>query len=95
MRVAAPRSLPAGSSRQFSSSTVVAARRSLVRGARSVKPTLEDLTPEDDMPEDTTWAGHQLLAQNRRALYYMRLVEHEVPRLVGVLHLCCSVSRGN
>lgn len=38
--------------------------------------------PEDDIPEP----GHRRLEQQRQILYYMRLIEHEMPKLVGVYH---------
>lgn len=50
--------------------------------ARQVPFNLMDLEPsaEDD---DTTVAGHILLRQHRQLLYRMRLIEHEMPKLVG------------
>ena len=36
---------------------------------------------------DISAAGHLWLRQQRRMLYYMRLIEHEVPQLVGELQL--------
>lgn len=41
---------------------------------------LEDQVPaEDDAPEPT----HKYLEQQRNMLYYLRLIEHEMPKLVG------------
>ena len=41
---------------------------------------LEDQLPErDDAPEPT----HKFLQQQRDMLYYLRLIEHEMPKLVG------------
>jgi small subunit ribosomal protein S35 len=50
--------------------------------ARQVPFNLMDLEPsaEDD---DTTVAGHIVLRQRRQLLYHMRLIEHEMPKLVG------------
>jgi len=50
--------------------------------ARQVPFNLMDLEPpkEDD---DTTVAGHIVLRQQRQLLYHMRLIEHEMPKLVG------------
>ena len=50
--------------------------------ARQVPFNLMDLEPsaEDD---DTTVAGHIMLRQRRQVLYRMRLIEHEMPKLVG------------
>lgn len=49
--------------------------------ARQVPFNLMDLEPsaEDD---DTTVAGHTVLRQRRELLYRMRLIEHEMPKLV-------------
>ena len=33
--------------------------------------------------DDTTSAGHLVLRQKRKLLYYLRLIEHEMPKLVG------------
>lgn len=33
--------------------------------------------------DDATSAGHLLLQQQRQLLYYLRLIEHEMPKLVG------------
>jgi len=50
--------------------------------ARQVPFNLMDLEPsvEDD---DTTVGGHIVLRQRRQLLYHMRLIEHEMPKLVG------------
>ena len=37
--------------------------------------------------KDTTSVGHMILDEERRLLHYMRLIEHEMPKLVGA---CCS-----
>lgn len=33
--------------------------------------------------DDTSAAGHMVLQQQRKLLYYLRLIEHEMPKLVG------------
>lgn len=33
--------------------------------------------------DDVTSAGHILLRQQRQVLYYMRLIDHDMPNLVG------------
>ncbi|TCD63320.1 hypothetical protein EIP91_005666 [Steccherinum ochraceum] len=44
--------------------------------------TLDDLeTPAGD--DDVTSAGHLVLRQQRQVLYYMRLIEHDMPNLVA------------
>jgi small subunit ribosomal protein S35 len=41
-----------------------------------------DLEPPE-AEDDTTVAGHIMLRQQRQLLYHMRLIEHEMPKLVG------------
>lgn len=50
--------------------------------ARQVPFNLMDLEPSTE-GDDTTVAGHILLRQHRQLLYRMRLIEHEMPKLVG------------
>jgi small subunit ribosomal protein S35 len=50
--------------------------------ARQVPFNLMDLEPSAT-DDDTTVAGHLMLRQHRQLLYHMRLIEHEVPKLVG------------
>jgi len=69
--------------RSFHSSVVVMARRDNKETARArqVPFNLMDLEPPED--DDTTVAGHIMLRQQRQLLYHMRLIEHEMPKLVG------------
>jgi hypothetical protein len=87
---------PLLSVRQFHSSHPALARRSPRR--KAVKG--DGLTPEqaeellgldgEDGEEggngydDTTTIGHIMLRQERKQLHYLRLIEHEMPKLVGV-----------
>lgn len=41
---------------------------------------LNDMEFADD---DTASSGHLMLRQQRQVLYYLRLIEHEMPKLVG------------
>lgn len=50
--------------------------------ARQVPFNLMDLEPSET-EDDTTVAGHLMLRQQRQLLYHMRLIEHEMPKLVG------------
>ena len=50
--------------------------------ARQVPFNLMDLEPSEE-DDDTTVAGHIMLRQQRQLLYHMRLIEHEMPKLVG------------
>ncbi|KAG6862394.1 hypothetical protein C0995_011834 [Termitomyces sp. Mi166 len=72
----------ASSHRLFSASSSVLARR--------VKPEEKltadqafDLLEDDFDDDDTTSAGHLMLREQRRVLYYLRLIEHEMPKLVA------------
>ena len=38
---------------------------------------------EEFQYDDTSSDGHRLLDQQRQILYYFRLIEHEMPKLVG------------
>lgn len=40
---------------------------------------LEDPFKDDDVPT----VAHEMLREQRQILYYMRLIEHEMPKLVG------------
>lgn len=43
----------------------------------------EDTLNYDFDDDDTTSGGHLMLRQQRQTLYYLRLIEHEMPKLVG------------
>jgi len=42
-----------------------------------------DLLEDEFDDDDTASAGHLMLREHRQTLYYMRLIEHEMPKLVG------------
>jgi small subunit ribosomal protein S35 len=42
-----------------------------------------DLFSQPFADDDTTSAGHLMLQGQRQVLYYLRLIEHEMPKLVG------------
>lgn len=45
--------------------------------------TMDDLmTPTG--PEDIPSAGHLVLRQQRKVLYYLRLIDHDLPKLFGM-----------
>lgn len=58
----------------------------------NVPKTAEPLTFEDAIDamdldfknDDTTSVGHLMLRQQRQMLFYFRLIEHEMPKLVGL-----------
>lgn len=43
----------------------------------------EDMLDYDFDDDDTTSAGHLMLREQRQTLHYLRLIEHEMPKLVG------------
>jgi small subunit ribosomal protein S35 len=51
-------------------------------GGPSTEDVLEglDMDFEDD---DTSSLGHLMLREQRQTLHYLRLIEHEMPKLVG------------
>jgi hypothetical protein len=61
------------------------------RRQSSVPKTAEPLTLADALAginleyaeDDTTSVGHLMLRRQRQLLYYLRLIEHEMPKLVG------------
>lgn len=42
-----------------------------------------DLLEDEFEDDDTTTLGHHMIDELRDKLYYMRLIEHECPKLVG------------
>lgn len=42
----------------------------------------------DFKEDDTTSIGHNMLRQQRQNLFYLRLIEHEMPKLVGMSLVC-------
>lgn len=61
-------------------------RRRAIDTTTMAGPTTEDVLAgleldfEDD---DTSSLGHLMLRQQRQTLHYLRLIEHEMPKLVG------------
>lgn len=60
--------------------------------SRRTRPVLEDDMDElwehlEESPEvdDAPSSGHLILQQQRMLLNYLRLIEHEMPKLVGLL----------
>ena len=70
------------SSRLFSSSAPVSVRRSNLDEVLTADTAFEALEDYFD-DNDTASAGHLMLRQQRQVLYYLRLIEHEMPKLVG------------
>ncbi|KZT30657.1 hypothetical protein NEOLEDRAFT_1174047 [Neolentinus lepideus HHB14362 ss-1] len=83
--------LSTSSTRTFASSSLRQVyRRSpkfLLREEDRLDVELDDVLEYENSgeqpPEDTTVAGHILLEQQRQLLHYMRLIEHECPKLVA------------
>jgi hypothetical protein len=82
--------------RSFAASSPIFRRRRAptpgkVFEARRTRSVLEDDMDElaeqwDDFSEikDSSSAGHIMLQELRQTLHYLRLIEHEMPKLVGV-----------
>ncbi|KAF8078711.1 mitochondrial ribosomal subunit protein-domain-containing protein [Lyophyllum atratum] len=68
--------------RQFSSSSPALARRVKAEEKLTADQAFDLLDDEYD-DDDTTSAGHLMLRQQRQVLYYLRLIEHEMPKLVA------------
>jgi hypothetical protein len=63
---------------------------------REVQPGIRAQWSLDDIVDsenDTTSAGHIYLLQQQQNLRYLRLIEHEMPKLVGESTLDASVDR--
>ncbi|KAG6818012.1 hypothetical protein H0H87_009167 [Tephrocybe sp. NHM501043] len=72
----------ASSLRHFSASSSALARRPKLE-ERLTADQAYDLLDDDFDDDDTTSAGHLMLREQRRVLHYMRLIEHEMPKLVA------------
>lgn len=68
--------------RLFSASSSALARRAKLEEKLTADQAL-DLLDDDFDDDDTTSAGHHMLREQRQVLYYLRLIEHEMPKLVG------------
>ncbi|KAI0734622.1 mitochondrial ribosomal subunit protein-domain-containing protein [Fomitopsis betulina] len=76
------------SNHHFHTSAAVAAKRTVsdlkIAGSNiEGYDSLDDECLDDDGSLDTSSAGHIRLQQQRRVLYYWRLIEHEMPNLVA------------
>ncbi|KAG6885853.1 hypothetical protein C0993_008816 [Termitomyces sp. T159_Od127] len=87
-RLACPRVLsrspiPSTSShRLFSASSPALARRAKPEEKLTAEQAF-DLLEDDYDDDDSSSAGHLMLREQRRVLYYLRLIEHELPKLVA------------
>jgi hypothetical protein len=48
---------------------------------------LEEQLEDDFADDDTTTLGHMVLQEYRDILYHMRMIEHDMPKLVGKFSL--------
>jgi small subunit ribosomal protein S35 len=71
-----PRRPPAKSRRDHDEESVSDHERT-----QAISDSLQE--PAED--NDTTSVGHIMLRNERQHLYYLRLIEHEMPKLVGEL----------
>jgi len=68
--------------RHFSPSATTLVQRSKLDEAFSHEDAF-DLLDDDFDGDDTSSAGHLMLIDQRQTLHYLRLIEHEMPKLVG------------
>lgn len=66
----------------FSTTSVVPARRPRAEEKLTADQAFDLLDDEFD-DDDTVSAGHIMLRNQRQMVHYMRLIEHEMPKLVG------------
>lgn len=74
------------SRRSFATSSSVLARRTKTEEVFTSDEAF-DLLDDDFDDDDSASAGHLMLRQQRQVLYYLRLIEHEMPKLVGQFFL--------
>jgi small subunit ribosomal protein S35 len=70
------------STRSFATTSSVLARRVKAEEKLTSDQAFDILDDEFD-DDDSASAGHLMLRQQRQVLYYLRLIEHEMPKLVG------------
>ncbi|KAF8230647.1 hypothetical protein L208DRAFT_1280777 [Tricholoma matsutake] len=70
------------SRRSFATSSSVLARRTKTEEVFTSDEAF-DLLDDDFDDDDSASAGHLMLRQQRQVLYYLRLIEHEMPKLVA------------
>ncbi|KAG5650657.1 hypothetical protein H0H81_011479 [Sphagnurus paluster] len=71
--------------RHFSASSTALARRAKAEEKLTADQAFDLLDDEYD-DDDTTSGGHLMLRQQRQVLYYLRLIEHEMPKLVAPIN---------
>jgi len=74
--------VPSGSTRCLATSSPVLARR-VKAEEKFTSDQAFDLLDDEFDDDDSASAGHLMLRQQRQLLYYLRLIEHEMPKLVG------------
>jgi len=78
--------------RLFSSTSTVFARRKKIEFDPVTSEEAEDILDDDYDNDDTTSGGHMQLRDQRQQLYYMRVIEHEMPKLVGAFERSVTMS---
>ena len=69
------------SMRRFATSSVLARR--VKAEEKLTSDQAFDILDDEFDDDDSASAGHLMLRQQRQVLYYLRLIEHEMPKLVG------------
>jgi hypothetical protein len=89
-----PRHIPSGATAQSDGDKAARTKGITAEDIREAKKgtlaqwTLDDIVENDN---DSSSAGHLYLAQQRQNLHYLRLIEHEMPKLVGECSPCQRV----
>ena len=67
--------------RRFATSSVLARR--VKAEEKLTSDQAFDILDDEFDDDDSASAGHLMLRQQRQVLHYLRLIEHEMPKLVG------------
>ncbi|KAG1864296.1 mitochondrial ribosomal subunit protein-domain-containing protein [Suillus subalutaceus] len=77
--------------RQFHATTQVSMRKKISKASKADdEEILQHFQPDGGL--DVPVAGYLLHRQQRQTLYYMRLIEHEIPKLRSANHLSLQLS---
>lgn len=84
---------PVFRARQLHTTSVLSAKKPATPAPARTRRAVPDLEPftideevlEDQLPaeDDAGEPTHKFIQQGRNMLYYLRLIEHEMPKLVG------------
>lgn len=73
---------PTIAARHFHASSSTSARGTKIEEMVTAEQAV-DLLDDDFDDDDTASGGHLMLREHRQLLHYLRLIEHDMPKLVG------------